>query len=115
MRVPQRWPPQDRPAVRPGQEIAGVVEAVGEGAGVQPVERVYARLFPTGGGFVEVAPASAERLAPMPGLASFEEAAGLVIGGGTAHEGLVDRKRLAPTLGRWAAPAQSDAGSHVDP
>ena len=30
----------------------------------------------------------------MPGKAGFEEAAGLVIGGGTAHEGLIDRGRL---------------------
>ena len=30
----------------------------------------------------------------MPGQASFADAAGLVIGGGTAHEGLVDRGRL---------------------
>jgi NADPH:quinone reductase len=27
----------------PGQEVAGVVEAAGEGAGVQPEDRVYAR------------------------------------------------------------------------
>jgi NADPH2:quinone reductase len=33
----------------PGQEVAGVVEAVGGGAGVQPGERVYAVLFPAGG------------------------------------------------------------------
>ena len=78
----------------PGQEVAGVVEAAGEGAGVQPGERVYASLFPAGGGFAELALASADRLAPMPGQASFAEAAGLVIGGGTAHEGLVDRGRL---------------------
>jgi len=32
----------------------------------------------------------------MPGQASFAEAAGLVIGGGTAYEGLVDRGRLQP-------------------
>jgi hypothetical protein len=38
--------------------------------------------------------ASADRLAPMPGRASFQGAAGLVIGGGTAYEGLVDRGRL---------------------
>jgi NADPH:quinone reductase len=55
---------------------------------------VYASLFPAGGGFAELALASADRLAPMPGRASFQEAAGLVIGGGTAHEGLVDRGRL---------------------
>ena len=78
----------------PGQEVAGVVEAAGEGAGVQPGERVYAVLFPTGGGFAELALASADRLAPMPGRASFAEAAGLVIGGGTAYQGLVDRGRL---------------------
>jgi len=29
----------------PGQEVAGVVEAAGDGAGVQPGERVYASLF----------------------------------------------------------------------
>ena len=64
------------------------------GAGVQPGERVYASLFPAGGGFAELALASADRLAPMPGQVSFQEAAALVIGAGTAHEGLVDRGRL---------------------
>jgi NADPH:quinone reductase-like Zn-dependent oxidoreductase len=78
----------------PGQEVAGVVEAVGDGAGVQPGERVYAVLFPAGGGFAELAVASADRLAPMPGTANFVEAAGLVIGAGTAYEGLIDRGRL---------------------
>jgi NADPH:quinone reductase len=78
----------------PGQEVAGVVEAAGDGAGVQPGERVYASLFPAGGGFAELALASAGKLAPMPDRASFAEAAGLVIGAGTAYEGLVDRGRL---------------------
>jgi NADPH2:quinone reductase len=78
----------------PGQEVAGVVEAVGDGAGVQPGERVYAVLFPAGGGFAELALASADRLAPMPATANFVEAAGLVIGAGTAYEGLIDRGRL---------------------
>ncbi|HEX4791336.1 MAG TPA: NADP-dependent oxidoreductase [Actinospica sp.] len=78
----------------PGQEIAGVVEAVGEGADFQPGEWVYGSLFPAGGGFADAALAAADRLAPMPGKASFPEAAGLVIGGGTAYEGLVDRGRL---------------------
>jgi NADPH:quinone reductase-like Zn-dependent oxidoreductase len=55
---------------------------------------VYASLFPAGGGFAELALASADRLAPMPDQASFEEAAGLVIGAGTAHDGLVDRGLL---------------------
>jgi NADPH:quinone reductase len=78
----------------PGQEVAGVVEAVGEGAGVEPGERVYAVLFPAGGGFAELALASADRLAPMPVTANFVEAAGLVIGAGTAYEGLIDRGQL---------------------
>jgi NADPH2:quinone reductase len=51
-------------------------------------------LFPAGGGFAELALASADRLAPMPATASFVEAAGLVIGAGTAHEGLIDRGRV---------------------
>jgi NADPH:quinone reductase-like Zn-dependent oxidoreductase len=78
----------------PGQEVAGVVEAAGDGAGVEPGERVYASLFPAGGGFAELALASADRLASMPGTANFLEAAGLVIGAGTAYEGLIDRGRL---------------------
>ena len=78
----------------PGQEVAGVVEAVGDGAGVQPGKRVDASLFPAGGGFAELALASKDRLAPMPGKANFVEAAGLVIGAGTAYEGLIDRERL---------------------
>jgi len=78
----------------PGQEVAGVVEAAGDGVGVRPGERVYASLFPAGGGFAELALASADRVAPMPGQADFAEAAGLVIGAGTAYEGLADRGRL---------------------
>jgi NADPH:quinone reductase len=79
----------------PGQEVAGVIEAVADdGADVQPGDRVYASLFPEGGGFAELALASVERLAPMPQQVSFAQAASLVIAGGTAHEALVDRGRL---------------------
>jgi NADPH:quinone reductase-like Zn-dependent oxidoreductase len=35
---------------------------------------VYASLFPAGGGFAELAVASADRVAPMPGRVSFAEA-----------------------------------------
>ena len=70
----------------PGQEVAGVVEAVGDTAGVQPGDRVYAVLFPAGGGFAELAVASADRLAPMPDQASFEESAGLDLLGGPNSE-----------------------------
>ena len=80
----------------PGQEIAGVVEAAGNGAGFLVGEQVYGVLFPAGGGFAELAVAPADRLAPMPGGVSFPEAAGLVIGAGTAYEGLADRGHLQP-------------------
>ncbi len=78
----------------PGQEVAGVVQSVADGAGLQPGERVWTSLFPAGGGFAELALAPAGRVAPMPGTVSFAEAAGLVISGGTAHKGLVDVGRL---------------------
>jgi NADPH:quinone reductase len=108
----------------PGQEVAGVVEAVGDAAGVQPGERVYAVLFPGGGGFAELALASADRLAPMPGTANFVEAAGLVIGAGTAYEGLIDRGRLqagetvlitaaAGGVGSAAVQIAAAVGAHV--
>jgi NADPH2:quinone reductase len=78
----------------PGQEIAGVVEAVGVDAGLETGAHVYGVLFPAGGGFAELALASADQLAVMPRTASFQEAAGLVISAGTAYEGLIDRGRL---------------------
>ena len=85
-----------RPALPyiPGFEVAGVVEAVGDGVDVQPGDRVYANLGVAGGGFAEYALADADRVARMPERVSFEEAAGLVVGGGTAWDGLVDRGRL---------------------
>jgi NADPH2:quinone reductase len=78
----------------PGQEIAGVVEAAGDGADLRPGERVYGTVFPAGGGFAELAVASADRLAPMPAQVGFAAAASLVIGAGTAYEGLVDKGHL---------------------
>jgi NADPH:quinone reductase len=87
------FPGVDLPFV-PGQEVAGVVAAVGDGADIAPGDRVFGSLFPAGGGFAELALASADRLALLPGKASYAEAAGLVIGAGTAYEGLIDRGRL---------------------
>lgn len=76
----------------PGFEVAGVVESVGEGVDVQPGDQVYASL--AGGGFADRALVSVDHLAHKPDRLSFEEAAGLAIGGGTAYEGLVDRAGL---------------------
>jgi NADPH:quinone reductase len=77
-----------------GFEVAGVVEAASDGVDVRPSQRVFASLWPVGGGFAELALAEAERVVPMPDGVSFQEAAGLVISGGTAYEGLIDRGRL---------------------
>src|SRR6476469_11017591 len=54
-----------RPALPyiPGFEVAGVVEAAGDGADVQPGDRVYANLGVAGGGFAEYALADSDRLA----------------------------------------------------
>ena len=87
------FPGVDLPFV-PGQEVAGIVEVAGDGSDVAPGDRIYASLFPAGGGFAELAVASVDRLAPLPEHASFGEAASLVIGAGTAYEALVDRGSL---------------------
>lgn len=76
----------------PGFEVAGVVESVGDGADVEPGDQVYATV--AGGGYAERALVSMDHVAPKPERLSFEEAAGLVVGAGTAYEGLVDRGRL---------------------
>jgi NADPH2:quinone reductase len=81
------------------------VEAVGDGADVQPGDRVYTNLGVAGGGFAEYALADADRLARMPERVSFEEAGGLVVGGGTAWDGLVDRGRPGDLPGRCSRPA----------
>ncbi len=78
----------------PGQELAGVVEAVGLDADVQPGQRVYATTFPGGGGFAEFALVDSDRVAAMPAEMDFAAAAALVIGAGTAYEGLIDRGKL---------------------
>jgi NADPH:quinone reductase len=85
-----------RPALPyiPGFEVAGVVAAAGDGADVQPGDRVYANLGVAGGGFAEYALADVDRLARMPERVSFQEAAGLVVGAGTALDGLLDRGQL---------------------
>jgi NADPH:quinone reductase-like Zn-dependent oxidoreductase len=85
-----------RPALPyiPGFEVAGVVETVGDGVNVRPGERVWASLGVAGGGFAEYALADVDDLARMPERVNFQEAAGLVVGGGTAWDGLVGRGRL---------------------
>jgi putative PIG3 family NAD(P)H quinone oxidoreductase len=69
-------PPPDVPADVPGLEVAGMVEACGEGATRwRPGDKVCALLG--GGGYAEYAVADGEHCLPVPEGWSFEEAASL--------------------------------------
>jgi NADPH:quinone reductase-like Zn-dependent oxidoreductase len=72
----------------PGWDVAGVVEAVGEGVTqLGPGEEVYG----TGrGAFAEYACGKEEQLAPKPANLSFEQAAAVPVSGCTALRGLRD-------------------------
>jgi NADPH2:quinone reductase len=79
----------------PGAEVAGVVEAVGDGVkGVFKGDRVIA--VPGWGGLVERLAVSAETLIPIPDAMSFEEAAALIMTYGTSYYALKDRAQLKP-------------------
>jgi len=77
----------------PGSEIAGEVEAVGEGvSGWSVGDRLIAA---TGfGGLVEKVVIPAARAIPLPGDRSFEEGSALLLTYATAIHALVDRGRL---------------------
>jgi NADPH:quinone reductase len=77
----------------PGCEVAGTVE-VGAG-GFSAGDRIFSSLFSAGGGgFAEIAAVRVDKAAVIPASLGFPEAAGLVIPGITAYEGLVDRAGL---------------------
>ena len=79
----------------PGGELAGVVEAVGEGVkGVFKGDRVIA--VPGWGGLVERLAVRAETLIPIPEAMSFQEAAALIMTYGTSYYALKDRAKLQP-------------------
>lgn len=79
----------------PGGEVAGVVDAVGEGVkGVFRGDRVIA--VPGWGGLVERLAVPASSLIPMPDGMSFEEAAALTMTYGTSYYALKDRANLQP-------------------
>ena len=77
----------------PGSEIAGEVEAVGEGvSGWKTGDRLIAA---TGfGGLVEKVVIAAERAIPLPAERSFEEGSALLLTYATAIHALIDRGRL---------------------
>lgn len=79
----------------PGGEVAGTVEAVGEGVGpFRPGDRVAAL---TGwGGFAEYVVAEAAKTLALPDELDFETAASVLYTYGTSYHALQDRARLQP-------------------
>ena len=80
------------PPYTPGMEVAGVVDAVGEGVGREPGEEVVAMV--DGGGYAEYALADATGVFDVPEGFSFEEAAGFPVQFLTAHNCLHGWGRL---------------------
>ena len=79
----------------PGGEVAGTVEAVGEGvAHLRPGQRVLAAAgF---GGMAEKIAVDARQCMPIPDSMPFEEAAALLMTYGTSYHALKDRARMKP-------------------
>jgi NADPH2:quinone reductase len=71
------------PPYTPGMEVAGVIDAVGEGVDREVGEAVVSLV--NGGGYAEYAIADARGLLDVPGDLSFEEAAGFPVQWLTAH------------------------------
>ncbi|MBD7941489.1 NADPH:quinone oxidoreductase family protein [Brevundimonas guildfordensis] len=79
----------------PGAEVAGVVDAVGEGVkGVFRGDRVVA--VPGWGGMVERLKVRAETLIPIPDGMDYETAAAFIMTYGTSYYALKDRANLQP-------------------
>ncbi|WP_132058367.1 NADPH:quinone reductase [Halorussus amylolyticus] len=92
------YPPPELPMI-PGSDVAGIVDAVGEG-----VEKFAQgdRVFATGlgndrqGTYAEYAVAPTDRVAHLPENATFEEGAAVALVGVTAWRALVDHAALEP-------------------
>jgi NADPH:quinone reductase-like Zn-dependent oxidoreductase/acyl dehydratase len=78
----------------PGGEVAGVVLSVGEGAALQPGDRVIALCG--WGGFAEQVVVDARRCVPMPQGLDFVAGASLLYNYGTSYHALKDRAKLQP-------------------
>ncbi|MBE0550087.1 MAG: NADPH:quinone oxidoreductase family protein [Rubrivivax sp.] len=79
----------------PGGEVAGVIQALGEGVtGFAVGDRVIAAT--TWGGYAEEVVAEAPRLIPMPATMDFRTAAAFTLTYGTSHHALKDRAQLRP-------------------
>ncbi|MEO1000860.1 MAG: alcohol dehydrogenase catalytic domain-containing protein, partial [Pseudomonadota bacterium] len=88
---------QEKPELpfSPGMEVAGVVDAVGEGVGFPKVGDRVAGLSGNGG-FAEYALAPALACVPVPAAMPAAHAAAFLVAYGTSHVGLDYRARLKP-------------------
>src|SRR5436190_921944 len=106
---------RDRTPSIPGQELAGVVTALGYGTtGLSVGQRVFGLTDSyRGGGLAEYVAIEARNLAPLPGDVDFTEGASLPMPGLTAWQGLFDHGRLqaGPTV--LAHGAAGSVGSMV--
>ncbi len=86
---------QDTPALpfTLGMEIAGVVDAQGDGV-TTPNIGARVAVFEGSGGLAEAGLFSATRCVPIPDTMPFEDAAGFIVAYGTSHLALTDRARL---------------------
>ena len=117
---------QDRTPSVPGQELAGVVTALGYGAtGVSVGQRVFGMTDSyRGGGLAEYVAIEARNLAPLPGDVDFPVGASLPMPGLTAWQGLFDHGRLqagksvlvhgaAGSVGSMVTQLAREAGAYV--
>ncbi len=77
------YPGGPEPTYVPGMEVAGTIDATGEGVGLSEGDRVVGMIG--GGGYAEYATANAQMLLAIPDGMSFEAAAGFPVQFLTAH------------------------------
>ncbi len=111
-----------KPPYHPGMEVAGTVDAVGDGVNRDVGDSVVSLV--TGGGYAEYVLADARGLLDIPGEMSFEEAAGFPVQWLTAHNCLHEWGELeagetvlihaaAGGVGSAAVQLASEAGAEV--
>src|SRR5690242_7535989 len=117
---------RDRTPTIPGQELAGVVTALGYGTtGLSVGQRVFGLTDSyRGGGLAEYVAIEARNLAPLPGDVDFTAGASLPMPGLTAWQGLFDHGRLqagqsvlvhgaAGSVGSMVTQLAREAGAYV--
>lgn len=117
---------RDRTPSIPGQELAGVVTALGDGTtGLSVGQRVFGMTDSyRGGGLAEYVAIEARNLAPLPGDVDFTVGASLPMPGLTAWQGLLENGRLqagqsvlvhgaAGSVGSMVTQLAREAGAYV--